>query len=72
MDTFLITVGAIVGGLLLYFVGLCLAALLFMLAWNFLIPTIFGITTLTFWQSFVAVFLLGFIRGTVVNNKSSD
>lgn len=44
-----------------YVVILALISWLFMLVWNFVIPTAFHWVSLTFWQAMACVFLLGFV-----------
>lgn len=48
-----IVVGLFLGALI---VGV-VAALPAMLLWNWLVPTIFGLTQITFWQAFGLIFL---------------
>jgi hypothetical protein len=43
-------------------------ALLFMVAWNFVIPALFGGPAITFWHAFCLGVLLSFVRSTLVVN----
>lgn len=43
----------------------------FMLLWNWLIPVIFGLTTITFWQAFGLMVLCSFLfKGSTVSTSS--
>jgi hypothetical protein len=44
-------------GIIVFIIVAVLAALPMMFLWNWLMPAIFGLTTITFWQSFGLVFL---------------
>jgi len=66
-------------GYLGYFIGYLLAAFVldlifawpFMLLWNWLMPLIFGLTTLTFWQSFGLMLLCSFLfKSSNTNNDN--
>lgn len=46
-------IGKIIGEILGYFLG----ALILMLLWNWLVPVVFGLITLTYWQAFVMLIL---------------
>lgn len=46
-------IGKIIGEILSYFLG----ALILMLLWNWLVPVVFGLITLTYWQAFVMLIL---------------
>ena len=62
-------------GIRVFFIGIifCLSLLFaftIMLLWNWLIPSIFGLTKIGFWQSFGLNLLSGFlIRNANFNNK---
>lgn len=43
-----------------------------MLLWNWLMPDIFNLPVITFWQSVGLVFLLTIIRGWIVNPTKSN
>lgn len=51
--TFLIVVGAILAGIIIATVAIgVFGALPIMLLWNWLMPMLFGLKVITFWQSF--------------------
>jgi hypothetical protein len=62
----------ILGFVILGAIGAAVFAFLFgyfvMLLWNWLMPTIFGLTTITFWQSVGIVLLARLIFGGVKHN----
>lgn len=55
--------GMIVGGILLAGLMAFLFGWVIMLLWNWLMPTIFGLTTITYWQGFGIFFLAKLIFG---------
>jgi hypothetical protein len=66
--------GAIIGVILLI-VGTFLLSAIFcalpaMLLWNWLMPTIFGLTKITFWQAFGLCFLASCIFGRPSSSKN--
>lgn len=61
MEKFLTGLVAFFGVLIIAFLLDLLLAWPFMLLWNWLMPMIFGLTTLTFWQSFGLMLLASFL-----------
>lgn len=61
MEKFLTGLVAFFGVLIIAFLIDLLLAWPFMLLWNWLMPMIFGLTTLTFWQSFGLMLLASFL-----------
>ena len=60
----------IVGVILLAVVFGFIITLPVMLVWNGIIPTIFGLPTITFWQSFGLMFLANvFFKNTASNSQ---
>lgn len=53
-----ISVAAVFVGM---FIGILIGAWPFMLLWNWLMPVIFGLAKLTFWQSAGLLLLCGFL-----------
>ena len=51
----------VIGVVILAFLIDLILAWPFMLLWNWLMPMIFGLTTLTFWQSFGVILLASFL-----------
>ena len=64
-EKFLIALGAIV----IVFLVCLLFAWPFMLLWNWLMPTIFGLTTITFWQGFGILILCSFLFKSPSSNS---
>ena len=62
---------AIIGVVILAFLIDLLLAWPFMLLWNWLMPMIFGLTTLTFWQAFGLMLLCSFLFKGSTSNSSS-
>jgi len=61
---------AIVGITALVCGAFALSAFLFEVVWNFVMPAVFKLPIITFWQAAGIVFLLGFI-GKVIHYKKS-
>ncbi|MBQ3414817.1 MAG: hypothetical protein IJH39_05625 [Clostridia bacterium] len=61
MEKFLTGLVTFIGILVIAFLIDLLLAWPFMLLWNWLMPMIFGLTTLTFWQSFGLMLLASFL-----------
>lgn len=61
MEKFLTGLVTFIGVLVIAFLLDLLLAWPFMLLWNWLMPMIFGLTTLTFWQSFGLMLLASFL-----------
>ncbi|MBT4376740.1 hypothetical protein HOD29_05175 [archaeon] len=61
MNKFLIVLGAIFLGVIIVFVASLILAWPVMLLWNWLMPVIFGLIKLTFWQSWGIMMLSGLI-----------
>jgi len=61
----------VVGVVILAFLLDLILAWPFMLLWNWLMPMIFGLTTLTFWQSFGLMLLCSFLFKGNSSNSSS-
>ncbi|MFW6272701.1 MAG: hypothetical protein ACOC2U_02840 [bacterium] len=60
-------------GILLFIVGVALLfSLPTMWLWNWLMPTIFGLTKITFWQALGINILSGLLFGKSSNYKSGD
>jgi len=62
---------AVISVIILAFLLDLLLAWPFMLLWNWLMPMIFGLTTLTFWQSFGLMLLCSFLFKGNSSNTSS-
>jgi hypothetical protein len=70
MGKFLEVLVTIIGVLVIAFLLDLLFAWPFMLLWNWLMPMIFGLTTLTFWQSFGLMLLASFLfKGNSTNTS---
>lgn len=70
MGKFLEVLVTIIGVLIIAFLLDLLFAWPFMLLWNWLMPMIFGLTTLTFWQSFGLMLLVSFLfKGNSTNTS---
>lgn len=67
MEDFLSIVGLFIGVLVLAAV---LSALPVMLLWNALIPVIFGLTKITFWQALGLEMLCGLLFRSVQTSKN--
>lgn len=63
---------ALLGVLLLAFAGMCFEGWILMLLWNWLLVSLFGISTIGFWQGVGLILLLnligGFFKTTVSKN----
>lgn len=71
MGKFLEVLVTIIGVLVIAFLLDLLLAWPFMLLWNWLMPMIFGLTTLTFWQSFGLMLLASFLfKGNSTNTSN--
>lgn len=60
---------ALAVAILVFAIVSLLGALPLMLLWNWLMPTIFGLTTVTFWQSFGLLFLSSILFKNVSHSK---
>lgn len=69
------TIFAYILGILILALGLCLTGFIFgypvMWLWNWLMPTIFGLTRITFWQSFGIVLLTRLIFSGITKYERS-
>lgn len=71
MGKFLEVLVTIIGIFVIAFLLDLLLAWPFMLLWNWLMPMIFGLTTLTFWQSFGLMLLASFLfKGNSTNTSN--
>lgn len=71
MGKFLEVLVTIIGVFVIAFLLDLLLAWPFMLLWNWLMPMIFGLTTLTFWQSFGLMLLASFLfKGNSTNTSN--
>ena len=71
MGKFLEVLVTIIGILVIAFLLDLLLAWPFMLLWNWLMPMIFGLTTLTFWQSFGLMLLASSLfKGNSTNTSN--
>jgi len=61
MEKFIATIIGFIGIIVLAFLLDLLLAWPFMILWNWLMPMIFGLTTLTFWQAFGLMLLCSFL-----------
>ena len=52
------------------FLGLAASAWILQLAWNFVVPSVFGLVALTFWQAFALCVVL-FVIGSFFRSISS-
>lgn len=72
MEKFLTGLVTFIGILVIAFLIDLLLAWPFMLLWNWLMPMIFGLTTLTFWQSFGLMLLTSFLfKNSGTSNTSN-
>ena len=72
MKKFLTGLVTFIGVLVIAFLIDLLLAWPFMLLWNWLMPMIFGLTTLTFWQSFGLMLLASFLfKNSGTSNTSN-
>lgn len=63
-------IGAVIGGLfLIAFFALALGAIV-MVLWNWLMPVLFGLGTITYWQGFGILLLAQLIFGSHVGHRS--
>jgi len=61
----------VVGIIVMAFIIFAIGAWPTMLLWNWLMPTIFGLTTITYWQSFGLLWLTTLLfRSGMSNSKS--
>ena len=61
MEKFLIAIGAIVTGLFIVVIAACILALPTMWLWNWLMPNLFGVKTITFLQAMGVNMLTGIL-----------
>jgi hypothetical protein len=45
---------------------------LFMLAWNYVMPGVFGLPEITFWQAVAGLFVVGILTGGLRQSASKD
>ena len=70
MEDFLKAVGAIVVGLILIFLGAIFTGWIVMLLWNWLMPMLFGLTTITYIEGWGLSVLSGLLfKGTTTVKK---
>lgn len=62
----LVAIGLVILG---FFIGALIEAWPLMLLWNWLMPTIFGLIKITFWQAFGLVFLCSMLFKSVNSSK---
>lgn len=72
MEKFFTGLVTVIGVLVISFLIDMLLAWPFMLLWNWLMPMIFGLKTLTFWQSFGVMLLSSFLFKDANTNKSNN
>jgi len=72
MEKFFTGLVTVIGVLVISFLIDMLLAWPFMLLWNWLMPMIFGLKTLTFWQSFGVMLLSSFLFKDTNTNKSNN
>ncbi|MFN8293777.1 MAG: hypothetical protein U0T72_08615 [Chitinophagales bacterium] len=65
------SVKKIIAFIVLVPIALALFGYVFMLLWNWLMPEIFGLTTITFWQAFGLLALSKIIFGSIGGNWRS-
>lgn len=61
IDSIIFGLGAFVALIVLAFLISLIAAWPVMILWNWLIPTLFGLSSITFWQSWGLLMLCGFL-----------
>lgn len=62
---------AFIAGIIVFVIVSILGALPLMLLWNWLMPVIFGLTKITFWQSFGLLFLCSILfKNTSISSES--
>jgi hypothetical protein len=71
METFLKLVALVVGMFVFVIIGTLLCALPVMLLWNYLMPGLFGLSTISFWQALGLSALCGLLfKSSSVSSKS--
>ena len=63
---------AIILGILVFALVALICALPVMLLWNWLMPDIFGLTTINFWQALGISFLSSCLFGRTSSNKKKE
>lgn len=70
MTNFFTYVGAILGGAIIIFIIMLAVTYPTMLLWNWLMPDIFGLKELEFWQTFGLIVLANvFFKSSNINSK---
>jgi hypothetical protein len=75
MDTAIKVVGLVLLGLVLACFGILIGAVFFMLAWNYVIPYLFHLPTINYWQAFALLWVTWSILSSAkstINNKESN
>jgi len=70
MEKFLTGLGVLIGAFTLILIAALITAYPAMLLWNWLMPTIFGLTTLTFWQTLGLIILVHIVFPKSSSNKN--
>jgi uncharacterized RDD family membrane protein YckC len=65
MKSVLIVIGAVVLAAVIVGAIFGLAALVFMVCWNAAMPTMFGLVTITFWQSVAFLVLINMVSAAL-------
>ena len=66
-----VAVGIVIS-LVLVAIFAAITAVFTMLLWNWLMPTIFGLVEISFWQAFGVNLLCGILFKSSISSKSSD
>lgn len=64
--------GGCVGVIILFAASTGLLSFVLQIAWNLLIPSVFGGPTITFWQSLTMIVLISIISSVLFRNSGSD
>lgn len=72
MDNFLAAIGAIIMAILIMVLASFIGGFFVMIFWNWVIPTIFGLTTITYVQAVVLNLLCGCLFKSVTTNNSKS
>ena len=65
-----IFIGLIVA--VLIFIVLCIVSVVLMFCWNYIMPVIFGLPQITFWQAFVMHIMSTILFRTVTYHKGNN
>lgn len=72
MKNFLLVLGAILGALLIAFLGSFLIAIPVLYLWNWIMPEIFGLIVITYWQAWGITLLSGLLLKSHSTSSSNN